>query len=593
MKMKRVLQTSVILTIMVNGNGLIYGQDFLGQLGAAIGREIRNDVQNSGNPQAIREFNQMGAAIDRSGLNPNSNQHFKPLEVRPQQIPGNNQNYPQQIPGYNQNYPQQIPGNGPYYPQQFSNTVVPNRVVPNVIPSNSSFNFAVPSISIPSISNISPTVPTMPVVPNSLPSFSSSIPIGESDKVKPKSNDLFIPKSLKISGVQQEKSIEAMRKKALRDFENVESELMPKADITKVVAGLPEPYDTELKQKLLTAVLAGDRIGMSGLPEIKSPLFESLKSQMAAREAIYDLKDKVRNGKASDEDFRGATNIIKSLVPASRADKISSLIDILRVKNQIIDLLDKATPGTGIGTLPSSSDFWVIHVPSMPIGTIIDLGNGAYMVGVVPTTPLSVQTGSFETLLGAATYSEKPFNGSDVKLGKKEILIRNSIDATFAYSLNGSPYTMQANYEQSLDGSTPWTITYDQGGGKGTKTEQLVPGIYEITTSPGYWAIQRIGAKIEINNSSNAREFNYLVDGVQHTISGHGKANHSSDTRISIVFDDGSGQVKRKTMRRGVVYVGLVHGKNEIDLFTESIPSSTATPGAPTPSAEASNLFGP
>ncbi|MCY2976073.1 MAG: hypothetical protein NTW52_15565 [Planctomycetota bacterium] len=545
---------SVLMLLALGGSEHLIekanGQSDFDRMGAALGREIRNELQRT-NPQAVRELDAIGTLM---GLDRQQQQQRPGNRVQPPATPNPQPYYPP---------PRTVPQ--PYYPP-----AAPPQVI--YVPQSQPQTIVYPSTAVPKneILSLTPSTPSVKTPVNPVP-MSSDLPA-----IVSKTNGSFLPKPMYITESQQTKILESLKRKVDKDIDGLKAELRSRRELEKEVMKLPSPpFGSEEKSKLISAIEDGDLIAMSDLPKLPEE-FQKLQDEAEARSLIEDLSDKVSKGKAGSEDFAEAEAALRKVTGGS-SKKITAYLDSLRIRNEIYDVINDADPRTGPSVLPGRGSYSIIHVPGMPAGSLVDLGNGAFLVPAIGRGELLITQGSIWSCLGVASYSSGPISSASKKFDSKETFLTNVSQAAFKYLIDKNAYTMEPTYEQTLDSSRSWTISFDQGGNKGTKVETVQGGIYEASAVDGFWKLNKVQASIQIDNTANTVSFNYLLNNRPESVPAGGKASHSSESRIEVQFDDGSGKTKRKLLRSGIAYVGLNKDATEIDLFSDppTKPSDT------------------
>lgn len=543
--MRRFKQGFVLLASLFLGEHFTHtmlGQNFLDQLS----KEIRREVQNSGDSQAIREFNQMGRALDRVNggqqsfqpLNPNnaSRTNPNPGNWPPQANPGNG------IPnGGNPNHPNSYNGR-PFGSDPYNTNPNPNGSFPANSPYGSNERYRTGSnrgVVPPNYPGV--TLPANPL-PNSGPNSAMNQP-----SLPLVSNQALLTPVVKITEPQKQQSALALQRQLLADVEQFES------------------------------------------------LFPSLLSDSRAADVWREWKASSLTGGFEPAAAERTESVLFALITAEQRESLTAKWTLLVGKTKILKQLQTAVTGNGSAAAWRLDSVWVILVPKMPVNAVIDLGNGTFMRGTSEHATLTMEQWPAAKLFGLAIFEPSQANESTLPISPREVLLVNSTTVPFSYVINQRAFTLQPGFEQSLDGRQSWSIRYDQGNGQGTHSDVLTEGIYEPSAQEGFWQLKRLQAAIEIDNSQSEQAFHYVIDGKPYAIPPHAKMQHQSPARMRLQFDDGQSRRQEKILRHGKWAVGMAIGQSGIGLYRQRDEAPNTPPNAVlgTTSTSDGNLLGP
>ncbi len=364
-----------------------------------------------------------------------------------------------------------------------------------------------------------------------------------------------------------------LEKKVAAELKDAVDAALPSSAVASAVAALPTPpYTTAEKLQIRDAINAGDagQVDILASAHGGSPQLDKVRQMAEVHEKANALQEKVAAGEATTSDFRKFQTDLEAVAPAAAKEQIGDSITTLKVQNEVASLLNSAVPGNGSTTLPIDGDLQLISLPGLPQGQLISLGNGSAIVGGGANGMLTVSTGN---PLGSFGVSIAP--GTAVPSGSGGAMTSGAMlsnpaanDSSISYLLNGASYTMQAGYQQPLASGTTWSISFDQGNGRGTQTQTLGNGTYEFAVEGDGWIIRKKQIQVEIDNRDNSIDFHYVIGASSHTVRAGESATHSGDSNITLGFDNGSGKTETKSLASGTYRVGVTDDGSQVDLFT-------------------------
>lgn len=439
-----------------------------------------------------------------------------------------------------------------------------------------------------------PSAPPAAAAPpaNKVPSQKTSI------SAPTKTNSKFLPKAARLTNADLEAAKAGLEKKVAGELKDAVDAALPSSAVATAVAALPTPpYTTAEKLQIRDAINAGDAGQVAILSHGPSPELDKVKQMAEVHEKANALQEKVAAGEATTSDFRKFQNELEAVAPASAKQEIGDSIATLKVQNEVASLLNTAVPGNGSTTLPLDSDLQLISLPGLPQGQLISLGNGSAIVGGGANGILTVSTGNPLGSFGVAVAPGTPVPSGSGSATTSGTLLSNpaGTDSSISYLLNGSNFTMQAGYQQPLAAGTTWSISFDQGNGRGTHTQTLGNGTYEFAVENDIWVLQKKQMQIEIDNRDNSIDFHYVIGASNHVVRAGESATHSGDSNITLAFDNGAGKTETKSLASGTYRVGVTDDGSQVDLFTgEKSSQVVETPSkrASSGSSKIGSLFG-
>ena len=367
---------------------------------------------------------------------------------------------------------------------------------------------------------------------------------------------------------------------------NAPDDLSPqdKARIAGKVGGEGK-FDANDKQKMLDAGYT---------PEAIEHMEEISEATRAQNEFVASAKD----GEATQAQKNAARDAIERVYgPNSpEANRAVDNLDQIGTDSGVINFIKNMDPGNP--PPPTGPDVWICVLPTLPGNTVIPLSSNTAVVGAnmpVPGGKPAFVNCSLAEALGLPA-GMGPVPDSDAKLVTEGVLLMNNTDTTVNYVVNNTAFSMAAGYSQALPSGTKWVVSFDKGNGAGTGKYTLSDGTYAFDTNGGGWELYSQTFKIEIDNSQNGGEFNYVLNNTAQAAAAGQKKEHSGKYPFIVRFDRGDGEIKQKKLLKGVYSVGIDVADNTFDLFSAERDNTTSIvgnkPSSPPGASSSLNLFG-
>lgn len=167
------------------------------------------------------------------------------------------------------------------------------------------------------------------------------------------------------------------------------------------------------------------------------------------------------------------------------------------------------------------------------------------------------------------------------------LCINNPVEtrASVSYLLNGYEFALRPGQVHQLP-SDSYTIEFDMGDDLGAASYELEDGTYNFRVSPDKgWNIFRKIFRVTLDNSTNANDFHFLLNGKETKVVAQTQKEFTSKYPVMVAFDPGdSGAPSRRWLGDGVYKVGIDPRAQLYDLYLASatLPARpTGNPGAP------------
>lgn len=362
-------------------------------------------------------------------------------------------------------------------------------------------------------------------------------------------------------------------------------------------AGLPPDAAKQAKQM----IAAGDVEGLNELLQgnnVAPKDANDLLSVAQARQALQSFQDKATQGTATNTDVAQVVAALRPYVPAAGANDADTALGDALTSSKLINALNFAHPGknplAGAGGL-------VFLVPGLAQGTVYPLGNGAVLAGgnLPLGSSIALARGPVAQAVGLPVGSGRPLPPSGAQTPVTSgVLLTNDATTAVNYTINGTHYTLQPTYTQTLPDGTTWTIAFDKGASGGTARYTLGSGSYAFTANSQGWQLYKKTFKAVLDNTAGVWDFNYVYGNEQQTLPAGQKQELTGSYPIVVRFDNGAGQTVQRRLENGAAKVALGPGGNALDLFaaTDDAMAPAATEEKVTAFAASSgrpSLFSP
>ena len=312
-----------------------------------------------------------------------------------------------------------------------------------------------------------------------------------------------------------------------------------------------------------------------------------------ADDAFDDLKeiaDDAKKGRLRPGDLNDFEKEFSDLVDSGQ--DLTNDLDTIGEDSFWIDQMENAQPGGG--GLPPGMGTQIVYVPNMPVGHIVNLGNGTVLVGTGgATSGVVMMTGNAAQVAGLSVGVGNPMPDSEAEELTSGVLLLNKGEQAVNYSVEADPFTMTPDYRQVLPGGKKWTVEFDRGGSHGKGKYGIADGTYAFTpTEQGWELFEQPPFEVTIDNASNEFPFHYVLNNTPQTVEA-GQANqHTGRYPLVVRFDNGAGQERRKSLEKGEYALAVTsEGRDRsfrVDLCGTAIPD-----GADCQSADRSGTCAP
>lgn len=357
--------------------------------------------------------------------------------------------------------------------------------------------------------------------------------------------------------------------------------LKPLSNTSPVALALSDPLDPA--SYALARQLVDEQV-KTELNNLESSLPQPVANSSNVQTRLADFKSKIDNGQPITEADKQA---FRDLVDAEARAKgvtvdssaVNSRLDTIQAQGTIASIFSTPFPSSWSGTIPTGT-LHIICLPGFPSGSVALLPSGDLLVGGGPDDSVWIEQGTASDVFGLpfGVGEPEPEDSSSVtgRVASGVLLLNPTENGTpIHYDINGTSYTMQPGYTQTLPAGTSWTIRFDRGEGNNEARYTLKDGSYYFASSDKGWELYRKTYSVTIDNRENEQEFRYTLDNQQASVAARQTALHTSDYPIFVRFDRGDGAKdaqKKVTERNETLKVAVNPRDNLWDLFPGSGP---------------------
>jgi hypothetical protein len=415
----------------------------------------------------------------------------------------------------------------------------------------------------------------LPAQPAAVEPSRNAIPV---KKTQPLSNSGFLLMASKWPADQIRRNEAAIETRLDNRFLELDRELKAAEDAAKdaIIKKFGET-DPNKATGLIDALRRGDADNIRVLTAGQdAALIGQLVSVAEARRAIDEARRQALRGTFTGNDRRRIIDVLVAANPAAGAPDAGVRIDGI-IAAITLDALIRGILGTAVAGNPGQAaplnrgaGGQMIIVPQLAPGQIIDLGNGAVLVGGGPGSALQVSSGSLPEAMGIDVAPGEPVSDSASDPVTSGIVLANAKDSPekVNYTISGRPYACDPGFMQPLTAGQVWPVAFDRGGTFGRASYSIsVEGTYTFTLTDKGWELFRQAILIKLDNSANVVDFHYVFQNKQEVLPAGEIRDLSSPYAIGLEFDDGTGAVHKKKLAAGTYKIALAADERSVDLF--------------------------
>jgi hypothetical protein len=316
---------------------------------------------------------------------------------------------------------------------------------------------------------------------------------------------------------------------------------------------------------------------------------DDLLNQDDILDTLGDIRDAI-----ADDDFGGddlaifIVTIQDTGLPPLTLQPIIDLLGQIAIGEQVIDWVQNTDPG--FIDVPFGPDIPLVLMPGLPEDILIPLADGPVIIGMgAPGEEILLGTGNPFEVAGLPIPGEGAEPAAEVAgpFAAGQIIVANADVLTINYNLNDQPQILNPEFEQTLPGTTTWTIEFDRGNGFGTARYTLSEGYYYFKSTERGWELYKKTFRVQLDNADNTFAFNYVVDEQPQTIEPGASHDLTGIFPVVVRFDNGSGTELSRRLDGGPYKVAITEDMT-MDIYkAEDVISPSATPTVETPVAAA------
>ena len=306
---------------------------------------------------------------------------------------------------------------------------------------------------------------------------------------------------------------------------------------------------------------------------------DDLLNQDEILDTLGDIRDAI-----ADDDFGGddlaifIVTIQDTGLPPVTLQPIIDILTQIAIGEQVIDWVQNTDPG--FIDVPFGPDIPLVLMPGLPEDILIPLADGPVMIGLgAPGEEILLGTGNPFEVAGLPIPEEGAEPAAEVAgpFAPGQIIIANNDVVTVNYNLNEQPLTLNPQFEQTLPGSTTWTIEFDRGNGFGNARYTLTEGYYYFLSTERGWELYKKTFRVKLDNADNDFAFNYVVDEQSQTIEPGASHDLTGIFPVVVRFDNGTGTELQRRLDGGPYKVAITEDMT-MDIFkAEDVISPSAT----------------
>lgn len=312
---------------------------------------------------------------------------------------------------------------------------------------------------------------------------------------------------------------------------------------------------------------------------------DDLLNQDDILDTLRDIRDAI-----ADDDFGGddlaifIVTIQDAGLPPLTLQPIIDLLGQIAIGEQVIDWVQNTDPG--FIDVPFGPDIPLVLLPGLPEDILIPLEDGPVIIGLgAPGEEILLGTGNPFEVAGLPIPEAGAEPAAEVAgpFAAGQIIVANNDVLTINYNLNDQPQILNPEFEQTLPGTTTWTIEFDRGNGFGTARYTLSEGYYYFKSTERGWELYKKTFRVTLDNADNTFAFNYVVDEQSQTIEPGASHDLTGIFPVVVRFDNGSGTELSRRLDGGPYKVAITE-EMTMDIYkAEDVisPSATRTVEAP------------
>jgi hypothetical protein len=239
-------------------------------------------------------------------------------------------------------------------------------------------------------------------------------------------------------------------------------------------------------------------------------------------------------------------------------------------------------PG-GVGMNLSGAPLLIVNNPDLAAGITTQIGPDVVTIGTGGQGGFTVQVGS-PTDLGyppiISNFAPLPEAGAAAVgqySGQAIVINPETTGVTLPFLVDQTEFSLPAGQALPLSGQPSWVIKFNRGPSLGDTSYTLAPGHYDFTANAEGWDLVQKTYKVVLDNSTNANDFSFVMEGQPGSIPAHQAGEISSKVPVVLTFDPGNGaEPANRELVEGSFTIGINPQSGLLDVF--SVPSSASGP---------------
>jgi hypothetical protein len=415
-------------------------------------------------------------------------------------------------------------------------------------------------------------------VRNSIPERNNGSVQPQTNPVTPLPNEVLDNAAVNLTQADINNIISQLDERDLETLADIRQ--LPLVGLDEAIDDLPNADDLspEDRQRLREAVRNGDPNAVRELLDDEaeaSAAGRDLVDRATAVQLVDDAVATITDGTLNGGDLAALIDGAQLFPPAVQADVLNDFGQIAANQQVVLWLLDTQP---GVVDVPFGFDLPIALVPGLPQDLLLPLAGGPVLAGMgAPGDAILLGTGNPWQVAGMPVALPGAESADAVEEGYADgiAVIENTADETVNYNIDNQPFSLAAEYEQTLSGDDSWIIEFDRGGAQGMAKYSLKPGYYRFKATDHGWDLYKAAFTCSLDNSGNEFSFNYVLDDQQQVLAPGEIHDLTGDMPPVITFDNGRGNEKKIKLESGTYRVAI--GSDQaLDIFAAAAVSDSA-----------------